>query len=156
MIGVCLVLLCWRMSSAVSMPSMSGMLTSSRITANSRSSSSRSASAPEAAITRFWPSSSSTTWKARRLSGRSSTTRMLTFSSIGFFLPVQPPPQHGEQVDRIHRFREVVPGARADALLAVALHRLGGHRDDRQVLLLRQLADLLHRGDAVHLRHHDI
>ena len=39
---------CLRISSAVSMPSMSGMLTSSRMTANSRSSSSRSASAPDA------------------------------------------------------------------------------------------------------------
>ncbi len=47
MIGVCDVRPCLRMSWAVSMPSMSGMLTSSTMTANSRSSSSRNASAPE-------------------------------------------------------------------------------------------------------------
>ena len=47
MIGVCAVFVCWRINSAVSMPSMSGMFTSSRMTATSRRSSSRNASAPE-------------------------------------------------------------------------------------------------------------
>ena len=41
MIGVCAERLYWRISAAVSKPSMSGMLTSSRITANSCFSTSR-------------------------------------------------------------------------------------------------------------------
>jgi hypothetical protein len=47
MIGVCAERLYWRISPAVSKPSMSGMLTSSRITANSRCRISFSASLPE-------------------------------------------------------------------------------------------------------------
>ena len=81
MIGVWADFLYWRTSFAVSRPSMSGMLTSSRITANSRDSTSRSASEPERTITRFWPSSSRIVWKTSSFSGRSSTTRMLALSS---------------------------------------------------------------------------
>src|SRR5690606_5956822 len=156
------------------------MLTSRSTTANSRWSSSRSASAPELTMTRFCPSSSSTTWNASSLSGRSSTTRMLTLSSMpingvrstfpgleameictcpGFRdkrSSVQPSPEHGEQVHDVDRLGEVVPGAGFDALLAVALHRLGGDGDDGQVLALGEPADLLHGLDAVHLGHHDV
>ena len=51
---------------------------------------------------------------------------------------------------------DVVGGAGLEALLAVALHRLGGERDDRQRAELRVVADLPHRLVAVHLRHHDV
>src|SRR5438477_805526 len=182
--GVCADFLYWRISFAVSRPSMSGMLTSSRITANSRCSTSRSASEPERTMTRFCPSSSRMLLKTSSFSGRSSTTRMLAFSSLtksgtdhvfgecsgnqgrrktwsvpafpSGSSPVQPAAQHGEQMQAVHRLRQVVPGARGDALLAVALHRLRGHRDDRQVGAAVELADLADGGDAVHLRHHDV
>ena len=61
MIGVWRDFLRWRISAAVSSPDMPGMLTSSRMTANSRSSSSCSASSPEDTATMFWPRSSSAT-----------------------------------------------------------------------------------------------
>src|SRR5688572_4738065 len=129
---------------------MSGMLRSSRMTANSRLSTSASASEPERAMTRFCPSSSSMVRKASSFSGRSSTIRMLALSPcppLGstpvILLPIQPPAQHGEQVQPVHGLGEVVPRACLDALHAVALHGLRGHGDDRQVLAARQLADLL-------------
>ena len=82
MIGVCAERLYWRISLAVSKPSMSGMLTSSRIAANSLFRISFSASAPERAQTSSWPRSSSTVWKTRSFSGRSSTMRMLARSTV--------------------------------------------------------------------------
>src|SRR3954466_10794831 len=144
MIGVCAERLYWRISFAVSRPSMSGMLTSSRITANSRCRISFSASDPERTITRFWPSSSRIVRKTSSFSGRSSTIRMSVLS-------MQPPSQNGQQVLAIHRLGEVVPGAGSDAFLAIALHRLRGDGDDRQLDVARQLLDLLDGGDAVHL-----
>src|SRR5678815_2439111 len=142
MIGVCADFLYWRISRPVSRPSMSGMLTSSRITANSRCRTSFSASEPERTITRFWPSSSRMLLNTSSFSGRSSTTRMLAFSSV-IALAMQPAPQDRQHVQAIHRLGQVVPGAGGDALLPVALHRLGRDRDDRQVGAARQLADLL-------------
>ena len=55
MIGVWAVWRRLRIIEAVSNPSMSGMWTSSRMSANSRSSKKRSASRPERAVTMFWP-----------------------------------------------------------------------------------------------------
>src|SRR5678815_4122550 len=147
MIGVCAERLYCRISFAVSRPSMSGMLTSSRITANSRCRISFSASDPERTMTRFCSSSSRIVWKTRSFSGRSSTIRMLVLS-------MQPPSQHGQQVLAIDGFRQIVPGAGGDALLAVALHRLRRHGDDRQLAAARQLLDLLDGGDVLHLGHH--
>jgi hypothetical protein len=60
MIGVCSELLRCRMSRAVSKPSIPGMLTSSRINANSRFRRDLSASSPEFARTISSPSSAST------------------------------------------------------------------------------------------------
>src|SRR5919106_817245 len=168
MVGVCAERLYWRMRRAVSSPSMSGMLTSSRITANSRARTSRSASDPERTMIRFCPSSSRMVLKTSSFSWRSSTTRMLHFSSCisgaafalkgppPFRLSMQPASQHREQMQAIDGLGQVVPGARLDALLAVALHRLRRHRDDRQGAAPRQLPDLLDGLDAVHLRHHDV
>src|ERR1051325_3663130 len=136
MIGVCAERLYWRISFAVSRPSMSGMVTSRRITANPRCRISFSASDPERTITRFWSSSSRIVRKTSSFSGRSSTIRMLVLS-------MQPPSQDGEQVLAIDRLRQVVPRSGGDALLAVALHRLGGDGDDRQLAAARQLLDLL-------------
>src|ERR1044071_4740267 len=140
MIGVCAERLYWRISFAVSRPSMSGMLTSSRITANSRCRISFSASDPERTITRFWSSSSRIVRKTRSFSGRSSTIRMFVFSSI---LPVQPSSQHRQEMLAVHRLGQVVPCAGGDAFLPVALHGLGRVGDDRQLAALGQLLDLL-------------
>src|SRR3989337_1707407 len=129
----------WRIRRAVSSPSMSGMLTSSRITANSRARISRSASEPERAVTISCPSSSRMLSKTSSFSGRSSTIRIAALS-------MQPPPQHGQEMQAVHRLGQVVPGARLDALLAVALHRLRRHRDDRQVAPALELADLADGG----------
>src|SRR5205823_8817059 len=151
--------------SAVSRPSMPGMLTSSRITAHSLSSSQRSASSPEEAVTMFWSSSSRIVRKTTRLSRRSSTIRMLERSSgapasaslstagmtcdssivISF---LQPGLEDRDQLVAVHGLRQVVPRARLDAALAVALHGFRGHGHDRQVLAMRDLADLLHRLQA--------
>src|SRR4051812_41822194 len=45
--------------------------------------------------------------------------------------PMQPPPQDRQHLLRVHRLGQVVPRAGLDALLAVPLHRLGRHRNDR-------------------------
>ena len=47
-------------------------------------------------------------------------------------LAMQPHPQGREQLLGIHRLRKVVRCPGLQAFLAVALHRLGGQRDDRQ------------------------
>src|SRR5436190_14659117 len=155
MIGVCAERLYWRMSFAVSRPSMSGMLTSSRITANSRFSTSFSASPPERTVTRFCPSSSRMLEKTSSFSGRSSTTRMFAFSWF-IALAVQPPSQHGQHMHAVDRLGQIVPGAGGNAFLTVALHGFRRDRDDRQVAAALQFPDLLDGGDAVHLRHHDV
>src|SRR5262245_3517738 len=175
MIGVWADLLYWRISAAVSNPSMSGMLTSSRMTANSRRRSSANAAEPERTMTRFCPRSSSIDWNTSSFSGRSSTMRIFalsprsagfTVSAIGippvrssFFgarLSIQPAAQHGEQMHAVDGLGQIVPRACLYASHPVALHRLRGNRNDRQILAALQLADLLRRRDAVHLRHHDV
>src|SRR3954464_14561584 len=163
MMGVCEVFRRERMSSAVSRPSMPGMLTSSRITAHSLSSSQRSASSPEEAVTMFWSSSSRIVRNTTRLSSRSSTMRMLDRSSgggaadggtppsargTGAFIvsvisAVQPCLEDRQELLAIDGLGQVVPRARLDAAFAVALHRLRRDRHDRQVLAARELADLL-------------
>ena len=64
--------------------------------------------------------------------------------------------QQGEQQLDVDRLGDIVGRAGIEAFLAVALHRLGGDRDQRQVGERRLRADLLHRLVAVHLRHHDV
>ena len=143
MIGVCAdALVAGGSASAVSKPSMSGMLTSSRITANSRCSTSRSASVPERTNTRFWPQLLEHGLEdqqllrqvvddqdARPCRRHRSSRRVVELARSA----AQPAPQHGQQVRRVDRLGQVVPGAGLDALLAVALHRLGRHRDHRQL-----------------------
>src|SRR6185436_6814743 len=144
-----------RMSSAVSSPSIPGMFTSSRITAQSLSRSHRSASSPEEAVTMFWSSSSRIVRKTTRLSRRSSTMRMFersdvamtagsstcvgagwfcTFAFTVFTSAVQPGLEDREQLVAVDGLGQLVPSPRLDAALAVALQGLRGHGDDRQVL----------------------
>src|SRR4051812_34858486 len=162
MIGVCDVFRRERISSAVSRPSMPGMLTSRRITAHSLSSSQRNASSPEEAVTMFWSSSSRMVRKTTRLSRRSSTMRMLERSTGSAAVAtvssgmtargiwadtvtsaLQPGLEDRDELFTVHRLGQVVPRARLDAAFAVPLHRLRRHRDDRQVLAAGNLADLL-------------
>src|SRR6185437_4427134 len=76
MMGVLRPFLCLRIRLAVSRPSMSGMLTSSRMTANSVRSTHFSASVPEVATTRLASTSSSRLLYTSRFSGKSSTMRI--------------------------------------------------------------------------------
>ena len=52
-------------------------------------------------------------------------------------LAVQPHAQRGQQLFGVDRLRQIVGGAGLQALLAIALHRLGGQRDDRQAAVRR-------------------
>src|SRR5258708_30796862 len=153
MMGVCADLRRERISSAVSSPSIPGMLTSRRITAHSLSRSQRNASSPEDAVTMFWSSSSRMVRNTTRLSSRSSTMRTFERSSaptapsasstgamagrcafIFIVLALQPRLEDADQLLAVDGLRQIVPGAGLDAALAVALHRLRGDGDDRQVL----------------------
>src|SRR6266516_2856576 len=156
MIGVCSQRGRVRMSAAVSKPSMIGMLTSSRMTAKSPWRSARSASFPEPTFTTFWPSSARIASSATSLSGWSSTTRMSTRSFRTDLLLRQPEPEGGKQPLGVDRLREVVRGAGLDAFLPVALHRLGGQRDERQGLEWLQRTDRPHGVVAVQLGQHDV
>src|SRR5262245_9028224 len=170
-----------RIRAAVSNPSISGMLTSRRMTATSWSRRKRSASRPDSTATTFSPSSVSTDSTANRCAAVSSTMRMLTRSpdaggsgarslpprsSVGLIgLPRsaptppstdQPRPQHRDELLGIDRLGEIVPGAGLAALLSIALHGLGGDRDDRHVTEPRIEPDLSPGLHAVHLRPHAV
>ena len=69
---------------------------------------------------------------------------------------MEPDPQQRDQAPDVEGLRDVVRRAGRDALLAVALHRLGGQGDDRQRGVARVGADAPHRLVAVHLRHHHV
>ena len=69
---------------------------------------------------------------------------------------IQPDAQQRQQLVGVDRLGDVVARAGLEALLAVALHRLRGQRDHREVLPLGALADAAQRLVAVHLRHHDV
>src|SRR5262249_41998690 len=102
----------------------------------------------------FSPSSARTDSTAMRCPGVSSTIRMSTRSRAGggaarspaigsselIGLPSpwpwsanQPRSQHRDELFRIDRLRQIVPRTGFDAFLPIALHRLGGDRDDRHV-----------------------
>src|SRR5689334_7542280 len=152
-----------RISLAVSNPSIPGMLTSSRMTAKSSRKRQRKASVPERARTRFWRKSESRTSWARSLSGRSSTIRILTFSSatsVGWnslvMSTMHPAPQEREETFRIHGLGNVIACARFNTFLAIALHRLGGQSDDRKGGKAIHRANGTHGLVTIHLRQHDI
>src|SRR5262249_54786192 len=134
-IGVCADFLRPRIRAAVSKPSMPGMFTSSRMTANSLSRTCRSASWPERTVITVCPNSARTDSRTSNFSGSSSITRMLTLSFIDQchpWLAIQPRPQDGQQLLRIDGFGEIIPGPGLDAFLPVAFHGLGRHGDDRE------------------------
>ena len=83
MIGVCSLRGRWRIKDAVSKPSMPGMETSMRMTAQSSLSRQRSASLPLWAKIKFWPKRRSTASNANSLSSRSSTSRIFTLLEYG-------------------------------------------------------------------------
>ena len=56
----------------------------------------------------------------------------------------------------VHRLGQILRCACFETLLAVALHRFRGERDDGQAAELRVLPDDLHGFVAVHLGHHDV
>ncbi len=82
MIGVCSEARRWRISAAVSKPSISLIRMSRRISAKSSWRSSRSASRPEPALTMIWRSGVRIASTATSLDGVSSTTRILARRSI--------------------------------------------------------------------------
>src|SRR6185437_3602934 len=148
---------------AVSNPSMPGMLTSSRITANSSFISCSRACRPELARTSPKPRPSRMLSYDMSRAGWSSTSRIL-ISSPGAAgagsregcietsddinarrSAMQPHAHEREQLFGIHRLRDIVGGARFEALLTVALHGLGGERDDRQHAETGIRADAPHR-----------
>src|SRR5512145_1764228 len=123
------------------------MLTSSSTSANSSFIRRASASTPERAVIRFWPSWPRIVSYDSRRAGWSSTSRMLTlsgrargarsFSSVLscvalMLLAVQPHPDQRQQLLGVDWLRDVVRSAGLQALLAIALHRLRRERDDRQ------------------------
>src|SRR4030095_9083644 len=149
---------------------MPGMLTSSSTSANSSFISRASASMPERALIRFWPSSPRIVSYDTSRAGWSSTSRMFTLSAArarGKRVPstllscdtvirsaVQPHPHQRPQLLGVDRLGDVVRSAAFQALLAVALHRLRGEGDDRQQPELRIAADPPHRLVAVPSPHH--
>src|SRR4051794_37338182 len=185
MIGVCSERFRSRISAAVSKPSISGMLTSSKMTAKSSLSRQRNASRPECALTMVWPSSSSVASIDRIFSGMSSTMSMLT-GSVVFIKNLDPSPvtrderppkstsasvsevrfqaclafdpsaKHGQHLFRIHWLRQVIPGPSFDALLPVALHGLGRNGDDRELLQMWNLTYGPRRIKPIELGHHDV
>src|SRR6516164_2865131 len=69
---------------------------------------------------------------------------------------MQPQADQRQQLVRVDGFGHVIGGAGLEALLTVALHRLGRERDDRQQAELVVAADAPHGLVAIHLRHHDV
>src|SRR4051794_40974840 len=160
MIGTSRVLRRRLMALAISKPSIPGITMSSRITANSFVSSARSASSPDLARIMFWSSELRIASSATRFSSRSSTRRMFAFSATvnppSRTRPTEPRPHDVKKMVRIDRLGHIVRRTGFDALLPVALHRLGGQGDDRQVGELRHAAYGLRGRVAVELRHHDV
>src|SRR3954471_20105583 len=151
-----------RMSRAVSKPSMPGMRTSSRITAKSFFSARRSASSPDWAIIRFWPSVESSSCSANRLFGSSSTSRILacgvvsacasaakasgsvaprvTVAASDMALAYELMPDRVVHEGRVAREAELAQDSRA----------IRAHRRGRESHLARDLADLLAGSEQPH------
>ena len=151
-----------RIMAAVSKPSMSGILTSSRIAAKSCSRQARRASLPDWALISSWPSPSNTASNATRFSGLSSTSRIFTVSgwgasgviaaTVATSLSVisacrfrsrlrvhlgQPHPEQGHEFFEYDRLGYVVRSSRFDTFFPVTLHRFRSQGNNRQVPKLR-------------------
>src|SRR2546430_5211609 len=79
-----------------------------------------------------------------------SLTSMPLASPGSLTLAVQPRPYQRQQLLGVNRLGDVVRSPRFQALLAVALHGLGGEGDDRQLPELMLAADAAHGLVAVH------
>src|SRR5687768_4050115 len=143
------------MRAAVSKPSMPGIFTSSSTTANSCFISASSASRPEFTATRLCPSGSRMARYVSSRAGWSSTSRMFAASwpwGIGAgsllilfaFSGLQPHANQRQQLVGVDGFGDVIGCAGLQALLAVALHGLGGQRDDGQQPECRNFTDAPH------------
>src|SRR4026207_1069704 len=106
------------------------MLASSRMTAHSSRSRKRSASSPEAASTIFCSSSASTCDNAKRLSGSSSTIRIVALGSAALMFDCaasyapEPDAHHRDQLIGIDGLGDVFRSAGGDALRGVGRHPL--------------------------------
>jgi hypothetical protein len=139
------------------------MNTSSRMTAKSSLSSSRKASRPEVAVTTSAsgfehfgqreqvalvvvdqqdsrarrhrrPRFSGDRTSGDMVAGACSRGRLHRCGEVGLgFSPTDPHSQQGEQQVDVDGLGDVVGSAGVEALLPVALHRLGGHRDQRML-----------------------
>src|SRR5262245_38695929 len=134
MIGVSRARLSFRIRTAVSNPSISGMRTSSRMIAKSPVRIHLSASLPEATAPTLRSGPLSSSCIASKLRGSSSTTSTFAFGGLDMGgSGGQSHPQQRQQLLHVHGLGNVVGGPGLDALLPIALHRFRGHRDDRQV-----------------------
>src|SRR5687768_8625014 len=125
------------------MPLRPGILMSRIMAANSWRSIASSASSADCARTSAQPLDSSITSRASRFRASSSTMRILTTSSamqsgllpfaifVTFALSIKPDAQQRQQLVGVHRLGDVVGGAGLQTLLTIALHGLGGQRENR-------------------------
>src|ERR1700681_576683 len=77
-------------------------------------------------------------------------------SAITLCRDVQPDANECDELVDVDGLGDVLRGTGREALLAVALHRLRGEREDREISPLVTGADAPDRLVAVHLRHHDV
>src|SRR5262245_44509859 len=126
--------LSFRIRTAVSKPSISGMRTSSRMIAKSLVRICLRASLPALTATTLRSAPLSSSCIASKLRGSSSTTSTFAFGTLDMGgSGGESYPQQRQQLLDVHGLGNVVGSSRLDALLPISLHRLGGHRDDRQV-----------------------
>src|SRR3954464_475652 len=154
-----------RMRRAVSKPSMPGMRTSSRITAKSFLSARRSASSPDCAIIRFWPSPERSSCRAKRLFGSSSTSRILacgaasasgSTAAMAAALKSDDAGSVTVAASDMSAYELVANGVvdegriAGKAELAQDARAIRAHRGRREPHLARDLADLLAGGEEPH------
>src|SRR4051812_42989637 len=149
-IGVCRNRLVSLMMRASSKPLTPGILMSRTMTATSCSRSRRRARSESSARSRRYPGSPRIASRASRFRGSSSTSRMSIGGGI-VHLAVEPDPQQRQELLGVDRLGDVARATRLEALLPIALHRLGGEGNDRQRAQRGIRADLTHRLVAVHL-----
>src|SRR4051794_21752666 len=134
-------------------PSMSGIITSSRMMSHSARAEIASASAPLAAVSTSKYSADSRASSNFTLAAISSTTR--TRADTETLLSDKTPYRFNKFADRDRLGQIGFAAAFADALL-VALHRKGGDRDHRDRAQLRIVLDPARHFEARHLRQLDI
>src|SRR3984957_14135351 len=136
-----------------SKPSMSGIITSSRMMSHSARAQIASASAPSVAVTTSKYSAESRASKSLTLAGTSSTTRIR--ADIETLLPDKPSNGFNKLADRDRLGQIGLAAALADAFL-VALHRKCRHRNHRNGAQFRIVLDPARHFEAGHLRQLDI